>query len=289
MKKNKKQTEQKQSGFIEWNNRVLASSIKKIDFNVILVIILDLLFYLLSGYLVIFWLQRVQARVAGFNLPADVAVLGAEKTQQLVAEAKAFYFLLIFSFIILLIAIIFLASIIKGIIWAKTTDTKINFALISKFLGLNLIWMGFWFVSIILISLLVQPASAQTFMLIAIVAGIYFTNTLYTIFIKEQKFKSLIKSIKFNFIKIKLLVLPYLIFFIFLFIMFNLSNLTKLNLSIFSLLTNLYSFIGINAMSQFEIKIILLVSLLVNPLFLFSFAVFRYYLSTLVLEAEKPV
>lgn len=287
MKKNKKQIDPKKQNFLEWNNNVLTSSIKKINLNIILIVILDALFYLLSGYLAIFWLQRIQAKMLSFNLPTDVAVLGVERTQQLAAEAKAFYYLVIFSFILLLIAIIFLASIAKGIIWAKTTKTKISFALISKFLGLNLIWMGFWFVSIILISLLVQPASVQTFMLIAIVAGIYFTNTLYTVLMKEQKFESIIKYVKFNFIKIKLLALPYAIFFIFLFVVLSLSALTRLNQAVFSLLMNLYGFIGINAVSQFEIQIILLVSLLVNPLFLLSFAVFRYYVSTLVLEAEK--
>jgi len=282
-----KKTKQAKSNFLEWNNQVLVSSIKKIDFNILLITILDALFYFLSGYLVIFWLQRIQAKMLSFNLPTDVSVLGVERTQQLAAEAKAFYYLVVFSFILLLIAIIFLASIAKGIIWAKTTKTKISFALISKFLVLNLIWMGFWFAAVFLASWLVEITTATKFMVIVIVTGLYFTNTLYTIFMKEQNFKSITKSIKFNFTKIKLLVTPYLIFFIFLFIISNLSALTKLNQSVFSLLINLYGFIGINAISQFEIQIILLVSLLVNPLFLLSFAIFRYYVSTLVLEAEK--
>ena len=133
----------KKSNFIDWNNKIFISSLKKIDLNIIPIILLDALFYFLSGYIFIFWLQRIQAKMAAFNLPQDLASLGYEKTQELAQEARAFYFLLIFSFIVLLIAIIFLASILKGIIWAKTTKTKITLGLISKFLGLNLIWMGF--------------------------------------------------------------------------------------------------------------------------------------------------
>lgn len=277
------------SSFLEWNNNVFVSSVKKIDLNIILIIFLDALFYIASGYLLIFWLRRIQEKIAAFSLPSDVMSLGYERAQQLAGDVKAFYLLIVLSFILVLIAVIFIASILKGIIWAKTTKTKITFSLISKFLGLNLIWMGFWLLMVFLVSYLAEPSAAPRLMIITILLGLYFTNTLYTLFMTEQKFKSVTKSIKFSFTKIKLLVLPYTIFFIFLFIMLNVSVITKLSQAVFSLLIRLYGFIGINAnaISQFEIPIVLLVSLLANPLFLLSFAVFRYYISTLVLEAEK--
>ena len=245
--------------FLEWNNNVFVSSIKKIDLNIILIVISDALFYFLSGYIVIFWLQRIQAKMAAFNLPTDIISLGYERAQQWIKEVRAFYFLIIFSFILLLIAIIFLASIFKGFIWAKTTNTKITFGLISKFLALNLIWMSFWFALIILISLFVQPASVLIFTIITIILGLYFTNTLYTLFMKKQKFKSIISSIKLNILKIHLFLLPYAVILLLFFIIVRLGGFLKFNYSNFML----------------------------GLLVLIYAAIIRYYASTLALEIEK--
>lgn len=221
----------KKSSFLEWNNSILISSIKKINFNIILIIILDAFFYIFSGYFFIFWLQRIQAKMATFQVPADIISLGYERAQQVVSDVKAFYYLIIFSFILLLIAIIFLASILKGIIWAKTTNTKISLALLSKFLGLNLIWMGFWFVLIILISLFAEPVSAPLLMVITILLGLYLTNTLYALFMKQQSFKSIIHAVKLSFMKIHLFLLPYTIILLLFFIIARLGNLLKFSYS----------------------------------------------------------
>lgn len=244
--------------FLEWNNKVLIDSLKKIDLNIFLIIILDALFYFLSGYLIIFWLSRIQAKMAAFNLPSDIIALGPERAQQLLNEVKSFYFLIIFSFILLVISIIFLASILKGMIWAKTAKTKISFALISKFLGLNLIWMGFWFVLVFLIALFVTPASAAMFMLITISLGLYFTNTLYTLFMKNQKLRSIFNAIKLNITKIHLFLLPYIFISLLFFIIIRISNFFKFRYSTIVL---------------FFIVIIFA-------------AIIRYYVSTLVLEIE---
>jgi len=246
--------------FLEWNNDVFVSSMKKINLNIILIVILDALFYLLSGYLLILWFQRIQARMAAFNLLTDIVSLGYARAQQLVSDVKSFYYLIILSFILVCIAIIFLASILKGIIWVKTTKTKINFALISKFLGLNLIWMSFWFFAVFLISWLVQPASAPLFMAIAIILGIYFTNTLYTIFMQKQSFKSIFSAIKLNILKIHLFLLPYIIIGLLFFIIIRLGNLLKFSYS----------------------------PILLGLILLVYSAVVRYYVSALVLHAGKP-
>ena len=244
--------------FLEWNNNILISSVKKINLNIILIVILDILFYLSSGFLITFWLQRIQAKMAAFNLPTDIISLGPKKAQQLLSDVRAFYFLSVFSFIFLLIAIIFLASIFKGIIWAKTTNSKINFALISKFFGLNLIWMGFWFLLIILISLFIQPTTSPIFMISSIILGLYFTNTLYTIFMKKPKFSSILDAIKLNIAKIHLFLLPYAIIYF-----------------IFYIILKLTSFI------KFKYSTILLVLVMVVYA-----SIVRYYISTLVLEIE---
>ena len=237
----------------------MASSMKKIDLSIFLAIVLDALFYLLSGYLAIFWLQRIQAKLAGFNLPSDVTAIGVEKTQQLVADAKAFYFLLIFSFLLLLTAIIFLASVLKGIIWARTTKTKISFALISKFLGLNLIWMGFWFAAVFLVSWLAEPAMVLILMAILAILGLYFTNALYTIFMKEQKISSIIRAVKLGVTKVHLFLLPYAVI-----------------LLLFFVIVSIIRFVNTGYPQ-----------ILAGLAIIAYFAAVRYYASTLALEAEK--
>src|SRR3989344_3977992 len=214
----------KKADFLEWNINVLVSSIKRIGLEIILVIILDALLYFLSGYFILFWLQRIKEK--GYSIPlqspSDLAAIGYDKAYQLLFQ---FRYLIIFSAILLLVAIIFIASILKGIIWAKTTKTKISFALISKFLGLNLIWMGFWFILIFLISMFVEPASTPMFTIAAIILGLYFTNTLYTIFMKEQKFKPIINAVRLNLIKIHLFLLPYAAIGLLFFIIVKIGNL----------------------------------------------------------------
>lgn len=245
--------------FIDWNNHVLLSSMKKIDLSIILIIILDSLFYFLSWRLVMFWLQRIQAKMASFNLPSDITSLGAEGIEQLVRDARLFLYLLIFSFVLVLIVIIFLASISKGLIWAKTTKTKISFALISKFLGLNLIWMGFWLMLVLLISFFFEPASVLASVIAVITLGFYFTNTLYTLFMKKQEFKSVIHAIRLNILKVHLFLLPYTIIFLLLFIILKIGSLLEFDYSSFA----------------------------VGLVIVIFAAVVRYYSSTLVLEIEK--
>ena len=168
--------------------------------------------------------------------------------------SASFYYLLIFSFVLLLIAIIFLASILKCVIWARTAKTKITFALISKFLELNLIWMSFWFALIILISIFVDPSLTPAFMIATIILGLYFTNTLYTIFIKKPQLKSVLGAVKLNVVKIHLFLFPYTIVLLLFFVLVRLSTFLKFSYA----------------------------SFLVGVTLLFYVAVARYYLSTLV-------
>lgn len=251
--------EKKFKNFLEWNKDIFVNSLKKINLNIIPIVVLDALFYILSGYLIIFWMQRIQAKMVAFNIPSDITSLGPEMAQQLAGEVKAFYYLIVVSFALLLIAIIFLASIIKGAIWAKTTDTKITLRLISKFFGLNLVWMGFWIALAVMISLFVEIASVPEFMAISIILGLYFTNTLYTIFMKEQKFNSIARALKLNILKIRLFLLPYAVFFLL-----------------------LYAAVKISSLVHFRYSQILL-----GFAALIYAAAARYYFSALVLEIER--
>lgn len=277
----------KKQNFLSWNYNILKSSLKKINLNIIPVIILDFLFYMLSGYFLVFWISRINEKISAFNLPDDLTAIGIERAQQLSRETQSFYYLIVFSFILLLIAIIFLASILKGIIWAKITNARITFGLISKFLGLNLAWLGFWFVLIFLISWIVEIKYAFAFMAASALIGIYLSNTLYAMFMPNPGLKSIRSSLRLSIAKIHLFLLPYLIIFTGFFLVIFLSGLVNLNAFSSASAKKIYGFLGFSLAQGPEFAIVLLVGMLVNPLLLIFAALTRYYVSTLAAEISK--
>ena len=246
---------------MEWNGRVLADSLKKVDLNILLIVFLDALFYALSGLLIYYWFSRVKDKLVSFNIPADFISLGYQR-QDIVNEVRIFYIVLIVSFILLLAAIIFLASVLKGIIWAKTTKTRITFALISRFLVLNLSWMGFWFIFILVLSILFKPSVSAVVIFPSIIISLYLSNTLYTLFMKDQKLRVIWKSVRISTAKAHMFFLPY----------------AALGMILFIL-------IKVNAMLNFRYSQAIIASALI---ILAAFA--RYFHSGLVfaLEKEKP-
>ena len=249
----------KHQNFLDWNYKILLNSLKKIDFNILLIAALDSLFYFLSVFIYLFWQKIILAKMASFNLPQDIQSLPLNQMQLLVNDSQNFYYFLILSFLLFLIIIIFLASIIKCIIWAKTTRTRITLKLISKFFILNLAWMGFWFALLILIALSVEQNSVKLFSYIAILLGIYFTNPLYTIFMKEQTFKAVKEALKLSVQKMHLFMLPYVLIYLVLYIILKLSSIFQSQYSAF-----LFSFV-----------------------LLLCIAAVRYYISELVFELKK--
>ena len=247
------------SNFMEWNSNVLISSIKKINLNIFPIVFLDALFYFLSGYAVMFWVQRVQSKMASFYMPKNLLALAPEAAKQLAGDVKEFYFLIIISIILLLIAIIFLASILKGIIWAKTTATKISLRLISGFFIVNLAWMGFWIAIVFLTAYLAEPAYAPNLMAAFIIMGAYFTGILCTIFMKERRFRSILHAVRLGASKFRLFLLPYAAILLLLYVLIRLGNFLKFK----------YSFI------------------LLGIVLLFYAAIIRYYVSELAAEAAK--
>ena len=249
----------KTKNFLDWNNRILASSMKKLNWNIVLIIILDAVFYVISAYLFVLWDKKRKALSPNMPEPTQLIALGYEKAQQALAQTKSYLFFIIFSLLLLLLIIIFLATIIKGIIWAKTLNKKLNLKLISKFLGLNLLWMSFWMLLIFLNSMFVEISRAPVFMIIILVLAFYFTNTLYALFFEKQKLSVIVEAVKLNVSKIHLFLVPYALIIAVLMIVAKLTN----------LMTFKYSF----AASSF--------------IMLVYFALVRYYASTLALEVEK--
>ena len=178
---------------------------------------------------------------------------------QLTKQVQTFYYFIILSFVLVVLIIIFLASIIKGIIWARITNTKITFHLVSKFLGLNLIWMTFWFILVVLVSLFIQPSAAPMFMLVLIVLAIWLTNTLYTIYMRTQKLSSIFDAIKLNISRIHMFLLPYFVIFLVFFILLRLSS----------------------------FRLFLYSNIIIDLLILVYSTLVKYYASTLVMEIEK--
>ena len=249
----------KKQNFLDWNYKILLDSLGKIDFSIILIAVLDALFYLSSIFPYLYWFKSINAKQESLRLPADPSLLPINELQKLVAEGQTFFYFLVFSSILVTLIIILLASIIKGIIWAKTTRTKITLKLISKFFILNLAWMGFWFLVIAAIAYFVETYSVNLFSRIAIFLAIYFTGTLYSLFMKEQKFKSIIDAIKLNIAKIHLFVLPY---------------------ALISLV--LYITIKLTALLTFQYA-----SFVSSTIILLYLAFVRYYVSELVFGIEK--
>ena len=245
----------KNKNFLDWNYGVLARSLKRIDLNIILIVILDALFYLASVFIYINWFAAMKAKEASFSLPPNIQSLPLSQLQQLTKDAQSFYYFFILSFLLVVISVIFLASISKGIIWAKTTRTKITLKLISKFFMLNLAWMGFWFLAIMAIAKFVDAESVNLFSRIAIFLGIYLTGALYSLFMKEQKFRAVKDALKLSIRKIHMFILPYFLISLVLYILVKLT-------------------------SQFP-------SLISTTILLIYIAIVRYYLSELAFELKK--
>ncbi len=249
---------------IRWNRNVFLSAMRRIGFNIFLIVFLDALFYFSSAFLVSFWYAGIIKKIAGFKVPADILSLSVSQIDELAREAAYLRYFIIGSFIILILAIIFFSSILKGVIWARTAKTKITFALISKFLLLNLIWMGFWIAVMLLAFIFMDPAAMTGLMMVLSALAAYFTGTLYSIFMKTQKLSSMKECLKLNALRVKLLALPYAVAF-------------AAFIALIWALIRVSAFAGFSH-SSFALGIVLL---------LFYIAAFRYYAFQLAEEAGK--
>ena len=292
----------KNQNFFEWNKNILVDAVKKIGLNIILIVILDAVFYMLSGYIIILWKMRIDAKIAAFNFPSNIFSQSAERIQEVLAGTKNIFYLIVVSLVLVLIAVIFLASIIKCIIWAKTTNTKITLNLISKFLALNLIWMGFWLALSVLLFFLIKKEMVFSFMIVIIILELYFTNTLYTIFMQKQEIGTINYVVKLKVKKTKissaqdLLVATRFATVDFLNtlkqvqIFTSIRDTIKLNIVKIHLFLLPYAVIFIllfaiailNGFIKFKYG-----GILSSSIILFYIAVIRYYISTLVLKIEE--
>ena len=75
--------------FLEWNCNIFISSIKNIDPSIILIMILDAIFYALSAFAFIIWSRQITAKMQSIILPspASMASFGLEKVVADAGEA----------------------------------------------------------------------------------------------------------------------------------------------------------------------------------------------------------
>lgn len=80
------------------------------------------------------------------------------------------------------LAIILLTGLIKGFIWSRVTRQRFSPRFFAKFLLVNLIWLGFWFIASALVLLKVRvPANVYILILLSILVP-YLTLLLYSNF-----------------------------------------------------------------------------------------------------------
>jgi len=106
--------------------------------------------------------------------------------------------------------------------------------MISRFLGLNLIWMAAWALILFLIVYLVQIQLVRLFMVIALAASIYFTGTLYSLFTKRQRLSCIFDAIRINVTKIHMLAVPYAAVFLLALLILGIGNWLQFQYSAFA-------------------------------------------------------
>lgn len=251
--------------WLKWNAGIFISSLEKIDMNLFLIAALDVIFYASSLFLVSFAIKRMQLKANSVILPSGFMSMGEDALITTLHDAKSYYNLLIFTMIIVPLAVIFLAGILKGVIWAKTTKAKLNMRLIFGFIVLNAFWMGFWLAILFLVVKVVKPELAVNFFIVGVLICAYLTNNVYALFMKEHNFKSVVTALGMSISKVHFFLLPY----IFVFATWFLSVL------VLQLATRLI-------MPDYG-------KYLIGLFFIFYIAVVRYYISTLVFAVNDKM
>jgi len=242
--------------FLKFNQDILAATIRKLDLKILLIIIIDFIFYGLAYLSSQFWFNQIKLKYdlvsAQPNLLSEAAI------RTLFYETQGFYFFLIYSLIFLIISIFIFSAIAKGLIWALTARTKITIKYLLRFTLLKLLW-NLLFLAIIVFSFIVLTRNAAIILtLISLAAAYYFSNIIYPLFTKINKLYIIKEGVSLGLRKFHMMLLPYAI------------------IIITGLLMRKIYFISTSRYWVVFTSIITLIYLAVN----------RYYLSTLTFELE---
>ena len=229
MKKTKKRN--RFFAYIKDSFKELINSFKKLNIQLLFVIVMDLLFFVLS-YAVFFVLAKILANQAlklqGFSMD----FIELEQTQAAMRSFQNFLYIFLVFFILLVVFMLFNWSFFKYSIWNLVIKGKILLKGFWTFVLANLVWFLIWLVPFIFtiypffvmakaqLQLQSPPLFPIVIFFILLVALIHFTYLYFIGFIKEHKIS---KAIAFAFrtgtVKIRYLLLPYFFILVGLFIL----------------------------------------------------------------------
>ena len=223
----------KATSFIKNNFDFFINSFKRIKLTFFLVLLLDFAFYFISYQLGKLLIKILSQKADSISLEQSLANLSQQAAASFLGSVRGFFIFLIFSIILFLIAMIVNWSLFKGIIWSITANKRFNLKFFKKFALLNFIWLPAWFFVILLLDIILKPEVAVIYSLIMAIIAFYFTNVLYSLFLKENKLKNIKEAFKLGFKKIHYFALPYAIIIFMLLIFLNAQNfiVAKINLN----------------------------------------------------------
>jgi len=188
------------------------NSFKKLDKQIIYIVLCDFLFLLLLMAGLFLWNAKISKNIA--EIPADLLQnpenLSPEMAEQTLSTIKG-HIISIMAYTILLLVFVFLAwTLFKGIIWNIILKKKFTLKYYKKFTLLNLLWFALWLIPVILIIISLKRKPSAIFLLLALIFLIYFTNILYILFTKKNLIKHALKNtFNLGLNKIHFFLLPY--------------------------------------------------------------------------------
>lgn len=212
----------KKESYFKNSYNIFIDSFKKIDIKIFFIVFFDLAFYALAFLISITTFRTITNKAVAIDLSQDPLQAGAEK---LLAELSGFYFLLIAMLFLMILIIIVNWSILKGLVWGLTTKRKFNFKFFLRFFLVNLVWLGTFTILIFSIAFSFREEVLPIYMLILLLIWAYFTNIIYTLFMKNTK-KAVRKAFKLGFTKIHYFILPYLVLLLIFLIVYLMMYLT---------------------------------------------------------------
>ena len=191
--------------YLSLNREIFIDSIKKINLSIFLIALIDYIFYSLVYFSSAFWFSKILERYNAVNLDS----LSEFALESIVAQTQGLYQFLIYSTMLLSIALLILSALSKAIVWGMTAKTKISVKYILKFTLAKVIWNSFIIAIIASGFILFQPQAAFAFFSAAAILWIYFSSIICSLLAKNPKISEIKKGIRLGVKKIHCIMIPY--------------------------------------------------------------------------------
>lgn len=219
---------------------VFFKSFKEIDSRLVSIIAYDVLFLLCMVGIIYLAFFLFQHSVAGLEetIPKLTSITDhissavpevSEEVMKEINELRSFFYSIIakIAFILIgaVIAVIFLVSLFKGLIWANVLKKKFDELFYKKFLFLNLLWAALWLIFSVVVALLVKRVLIVHYLIAVSVLFLYFTIILCSLFDKNKKSWGMVKqAFGLGIKKFHLFIIPYLLAYIILVILYAITS-----------------------------------------------------------------